>query len=121
MNERHRVTGFDTFGAFCFQAVRVGSDDWVATRPDGWNLMFFTRQQLISHLADLVMEKRPGSSDQPGILSNPCIRLESSYRPELFANIDLAGNMWIGRDYLRPDLYLPMLVPEEEPHDHGGG
>lgn len=115
---RHQVTGIDMFGATCFHAVRIGPDDWIATRPDGWNLIVATRQRLISYLADLVMEKRP---DKPGDAAtrmwNACTRIESSYRPHLYSPIDLAGNMWIGPEYQTPAQYLPYLIPEEPDGD----
>lgn len=115
---RHQVQGYDMLGAICFHAVRLDVDEWIATRPDGWNLVFYSRQRLIGALADLLMERRPTVGAPPDArLWNTCMRIESSYRRDLFEPIDLAGNMWAGGQYLTPAQYLPMLIPEEQvPH-----
>jgi hypothetical protein len=113
---RHELRGIDLWGSWCFHAIRLGPDEWLWTRPEQAGLIWATRKHLISTLADLVMERRPvkpGPEDD-GRLMNIIQRLESSYQPGMFERIDMAGGMWVGRTYLPPAGWLPILIPEDD-------
>jgi len=114
---RHEIRAINIYGSWCWHALRLGPDEWIYTGPGQPGMIYAPRQSVITALADLIMTSRarPADSEQ---MTGPVIRIESSYRPGMIEPIDAAGNTWAGREYLPPDKYLPLMVPEDD--DSGG-
>lgn len=109
----------DIFAAQVFHALRIGGQ-WVWTEPAMCGIGLCSGgQYVISKMADRLFPFRP-QRDQPDDRNGSIIaRIELSApvpaeAPLAFLTIDRAGNSWVGREYLPPDKYLPMVLAAVE-------
>lgn len=100
------VRAMDWQSALCLDAEEVGPDDWRWTGSKYGGLLRGNRQHLISALAREIVIRR-GQHEE---IINGVSALHSDAMPHVM--LDELGNTWIEGQYMAPDRYLPLLIPE---------
>lgn len=103
---RHEVELVGVDGATLWHAVRIGPDEWVATGPKWTRVGFFSREALISRFEEEIAL----SSREPYMGIGRSLRGNRGLITISIGPLNLA---WINHEYLPPEKYLPLAIPED--------